>query len=81
MTPQQTADLIQLTAERDSAQTTAEYYQSRISSTLDRYGDGVRPSWVSEDIALDGAARDRWQAEADALTAQIDDMKKIAESN
>jgi len=32
-----------------------KYKQDSIDSTLARYGSGVRPSWVSADIGIDGA--------------------------
>jgi len=44
-----------------------EYYQDKIVRLINRYGTGVRPSWVSTDLAMDGYHRDQWQKEADRL--------------
>lgn len=39
----------------------AEHYQKQIDATLARYGNGVRPAWVSADIGIDQMHRDHYR--------------------
>lgn len=45
----------------------AERYQDEINRLVLRYGTGVRPGWVGEDIAIAEYHRNRHRAEAERL--------------
>lgn len=51
-----------------------ERLQKRIDNTLAQYGTGVRPAWVSADIAIDQANIDRRMERAARLRRQIEKM-------
>jgi hypothetical protein len=50
---------------------TAAAYRKSANALLEKYGQGVRPSWVSEDLARDYDSARRNQAEADRLGLQL----------
>ena len=69
-----------LRAELDLAERMAASHQRNINSTLAQYGQGVRPSWVSADLAHDEIARDSYQAKARTARRQIAFFEKHGRS-
>tara|TARA_R110000803_G_scaffold48850_1_gene101671 strand:+ start:544 stop:774 length:231 start_codon:yes stop_codon:yes gene_type:complete len=53
----------------------AEALDLSIGATVRAYGSGVRPSWVSEDIAIDTMLRDQALAEADRIEKSASEPK------
>ena len=53
----------------------AEALDLSISATVRSYGSGVRPAWVSEDIAIDTMNRDQALAEADRIEKSSSELK------
>ena len=53
----------------------AEALDLSIGATVRAYGSGVRPSWVSEDIAIDTMHRDQALAEADRIEKSASEPK------
>jgi hypothetical protein len=53
----------------------AEALDLSIAATVRAYGSGVRPSWVSEDIAIDTMLRDQALAEADRIEKSSSEPK------
>lgn len=60
----------------DQAMAKVDYYNSSIEELLDRYGSGVRPSWVSTDVSLDQMRRSEWQQQADYYSDLIEKMEE-----
>jgi hypothetical protein len=54
----------------------AEALDLSIGATVRAYGSGVRPSWVSEDIAMDTMLRDQALAEADRIEKSASEPKQ-----
>ena len=54
----------------------AEALDLSIGATVRAYGSGVRPSWVSEDIAIDTMLRDQALAEADRIEKSASEPKQ-----
>tara|TARA_R110000851_G_scaffold102964_2_gene219725 strand:- start:1201 stop:1449 length:249 start_codon:yes stop_codon:yes gene_type:complete len=50
---------------------TAAAYRKSANTLLEKYGQGVRPSWVSEDLERDYDSARHHQAEADRLGLQL----------
>ncbi|MAD65941.1 MAG: hypothetical protein CMK24_00840 [Porticoccaceae bacterium] len=53
----------------------AEALDLSIGATVRAYGSGVRPAWVSEDIAMDTMLRDQALAEADRIEKSSSEPK------
>jgi len=53
----------------------AEALDLSIGATVRAYGSGVRPSWVSEDIAIDTMNRDQALAEAERIEKSSSELK------
>ena len=53
----------------------AEALDLSIGATVRAYGSGVRPAWVSEDIAIDTMLRDQALAEADRIEKSASEPK------
>lgn len=60
----------------DQAMAKVDYYNSSIEELLDRYGSGVRPSWVSTDVSMDQMRRSEWQQQADYYSDLIEKMEE-----
>lgn len=52
---------------RQQALDMAAHYDKEVQGLIDRYGTGVRPSFVSADIAMAQASADRYRQLADDL--------------
>jgi hypothetical protein len=50
---------------------TAEAYRKSANALLEKYGQGVRPSWVSGELECDYDGARRHQAEADRLGLEL----------
>ena len=50
---------------------TAAAYRKSANTLLEKYGQGVRPSWVSTDLQRDYETARHHQAEADRLGLQL----------
>jgi hypothetical protein len=69
-------ELTHLRQELEILEAGAERAQNRIDRTLAQYGTGARPSWVSSDIAIDAAHRDRYMREARTIRRKIETLTK-----
>lgn len=47
------------------SQEMADLYRRSHEETTERYGEGVRPGWVSTDLAIDMHKEAKWQRRAD----------------
>ena len=54
----------------DTAIDMVAYYTKGIDETVKKYGTGVRPSWVSADLAIDRDRRDAWKQEIKRLAIE-----------
>jgi hypothetical protein len=52
----------------------AEYHETSRQRTIASYGTGVRPSWVSEDLAMSEYRRDQYLDDAKTLEAELETM-------
>lgn len=52
---------------RDNAQERINYYKEKIDRLIKQYGTGVRPSWVSTDLAIDQQYKHNWEKELNRL--------------
>lgn len=43
------------------------YYQKNVEDLIKQYGTGVRPSWVSTDLAIVGDRIEYWKAQVKEL--------------
>lgn len=75
MTPDQ-KQLLDLRADREQWRQAAADATARIEEILDTYGHGIRPAWVSGDIAIEAERRDRYEARARTIGHQIDTIEK-----
>jgi hypothetical protein len=55
----------------DDHTVTAAAYRKSANTLLEKYGQGVRPSWVSSDLQRDYDSARKNQAEADRLGLQL----------
>ena len=49
-----------------------QFHEKSCSDLLQRYGTGVRPSWVSEDLALAGHQIRQYKKKLEELEGQAD---------
>lgn len=61
---------------RDHAISMAEHYEREAQSLTDQYGTGVRPSWVSTDLAIANQRAAGYRKLADSLQGDDDDECK-----
>ena len=52
---------------REEALRIAEKYEENARTLIDRYGDGVRPSWVSTDISIAWHYAEQYRNAADEM--------------
>lgn len=52
---------------RDNAQERVNYYTGKIDRLIKQHGTGVRPSWVSTDLAIDQQNQHNWKKELNRL--------------
>ncbi|QSL99420.1 hypothetical protein CRP9_gp05 [Roseobacter phage CRP-9] len=52
---------------RDNAQERVNYYTGKIDRLIKQHGTGVRPSWVSTDLAIDQQHKHDWEKELNRL--------------
>lgn len=50
----------------------AEHFEKKCEDLIARYGEGVRPGWVSADLAIDGQTAKNYRREAHELTEERD---------
>lgn len=68
-------DLANLRRDLEIAEAAALRMQQQIDRTIATYGSGVRPSWVSADLAIEGEERDMRMREAAAIRRQIEALE------
>ena len=59
----------------ETLQEQAQGLRDYAEATVRAYGSGVRPSWVSEDLAIDTMNRDQALAEADRIEKSSSELK------
>ena len=52
---------------RDNAQSRVNYHQRKVKELIRQYGTGVRPSWVSTDLAIEQNNVTQWVKELNRL--------------
>ena len=61
-----------LLQEKAKALDLAKNAERGVQSLLSEYGSGARPSWVSADLAIERANRDRYLAQADEIDQKLE---------
>lgn len=68
-------DIADVKRRLEVAERMAQHYEAKYQDTLTRYGTGVRPSYVSADLADIGSSISYYNREAAALRSELEASK------
>ena len=64
---------------RDNAQECVNYYKGKIDRLIKQHGTGVRPSWVSTDLAIDQQNKHNCEKELNRLEQWVLSFEAVME--